>query len=142
MSLEANKSIVRRYLEEIINRGDFAVADEIIAPAYVNHSAGSGIGTGRDNYLQGLRAVRTAFPDWHVTIEEVLADGEFVTDRITIDATHTGSVNGVAPTGRRIVATLGMHMWRLVDGRLVEGWYVSDVLRDVAAALTPEQSSR
>jgi len=144
MSLEANKAVVRRYLEEIMNHSDFSVADEIIAPNYVNHSAGSsygGIGTGRDSFVQGLRAVRTAFPDWHVTIEEVLADGEFVMDRFTIDAIHSGSVNGVAPTGRRIVATLGMHMWRLADGKLVEGWYVSDALPVVFAALTPAPSS-
>lgn len=141
MSLEENKAIVRRYLDEIMNRGDFSVADEIIAPNYVNHSAGGGIGTGREQFVRGLRAVRTAFPDWHVTIEEVLADGEFAMDRFTIDATHSGSVNGVASTGRRIVATLGMHMWRLADGKLVEGWYLSDALPVVFAALTPAPSS-
>jgi predicted ester cyclase len=136
VATEANKAIVRRYLEEVINQGNFGVADEIIAPNYINHSAGGGIGSGRDGFVQGLRALLRAFPDWHVTIDELLADGEFVVDRFTIDATHTGSANGIPPTGRRI-ATMGMHMWRLADGMLVEGWYVTDALPHVFAALTP-----
>src|SRR5207247_2968008 len=98
---EANKAVVRRYLEEVINRGDFGVAEEIIASDYVNHTAGGGIGTGREGFVRRLRALRTAFPDWHVTIDELLADGEFVVDRFTIRDTHSGSANGIAPTGRR-----------------------------------------
>ena len=140
MDADANKAIVRRYLEELINQGNFAVAEEIIAPDYVNHTAGGGIGTGREGLVKGVRAVLAAFPDWHVTIEELVAEGDLVVDRFAIRATHTGSVNGVAPTGRQI-ATLGMHMWRVADGRLVEGWYVTDALPHVAAALTPPPRS-
>jgi predicted ester cyclase len=136
VSTEANKTIVRRYIDEVINQGDFGVAEQIIAPDYINHTAGGGIGTGRDGFVQGLRAMLLAFPDWHVTIDELVAEGDFVMDRFTVHATHTGSANGIAPTGQRI-ATLGMHMWRLADGRLVEGWYVTDALRHVVAALTP-----
>ena len=140
VTTEANKAIVRRYMDEVINRADFGVAEEIIAPNYINHTAGGGIGTGREGFVKGLRALLLAFPDWHATIEELLADGEFVVDRFTIRATHTGSANGIAPTGRQI-ATLGMHMWRLVDGKLVEGWYVTDALPHVFAALTPTPAS-
>jgi len=140
MATEANKAVVRRYLEEIINRGNFALAQEIIAPNYINHTAGGGIGTGREGFLGGLRALKAAFPDWTVTIEELVAEGDMVVDRFAIAATHTGSVNGIAPSGRRI-ATLGMHMWRLADGRLAEGWYVTDALPHVFAALMPTPSS-
>ena len=140
MNTEANKALVRRYLEELINQGNFVVAEEILAPDYVNHTAGGGIGTGRETFVRGIQAVRTAFPDWHVTIEEMVAEGDLVVDRFAIRATHTGAANGVAPTGR-LIATLGMHMWRVVDGRLAEGWYVTDALPHVAAALTPPPSS-
>jgi predicted ester cyclase len=140
MTTDANKAVVRRYLEEVINRGNFAVVEEIIAPDYVNHTAGGGIGSGREGFVRGLRAMKTAFPDWTVTVEELLAEGDFVVDRFAIDATHTGSVNGIAPTGRRIT-TLGMHMWRLADGKLVEGWYVTDALPHVFAALMPAPKS-
>jgi predicted ester cyclase len=141
MSAEENKDVVRRYMEEIINGADYAVAEEIIAPDYVNHTAGGGIGTGRLGFVQGLRALHTAFPDWHVTIEELIAEGDIVVDRFTIRATHSGSANGVAATGRR-VQTLGMHMWRLAGGKLVEGWYVTDALPAIVAALTPASTVR
>jgi predicted ester cyclase len=140
MSTEENKDVVRRYMEEIINGAEYAIAEEIIAPDYVNHTAGGGIGTGREGFVQGLRALHAAFPDWHVTIEELIAEGDVV-DRFTIRATHSGSANGVAASGRR-VQTLGMHMWRLAGGKLVEGWYVTDALPTIVAALTPASTAR
>jgi predicted ester cyclase len=140
MSVEENKDVVRRYLEEIINRADYAVPEEIIAPNYVNHTAGGGIGSGRANFVQGLRALNVAFPDWHVTIEEMIGEGDVVVDRFAIRATHSGSANGIAATGRRI-ETLGMHMWRVMEGKLVEGWYVTDALPQVIAALGPAPTS-
>lgn len=136
MSAERNKAVVRRYLEEFVNRGDTSIADELFAPDYINHSAGSGISTGREGMARGFSALKTAFPDWHVTIEEMVAEGDLVVDRFAISATHTGSVNGIPPSGRRIT-TLGMHMWRVVDGKLVEGWYLTDALPLVGAALVP-----
>jgi predicted ester cyclase len=85
---------------------------------------------------RSIRAVKTAFPDWHVSIDALVADGEMVVDRFTISATHTGSVNGIAPTGHKI-DTLGMHMWRVTNGKLVEGWYLTDAMPTLAAALVP-----
>src|SRR5205814_6853547 len=96
-------------------------------PAYGNRSSGGGLGLSRADFIQSLIALRTAFPDWHVTIEEMVAEGDLVVDRFRISATHTGSVNGVAASGPRI-ATLGMHMWRVTDGKLTEGWYTTDAL--------------
>src|SRR4026207_2320612 len=99
MSVEENKAVVRRYLEEIINGANYAVAEEIIAPDYVNHTAGGGIGSGRENFVRSLRALHSAFPDWHVTIEEIIGEGDVVMDRFALRATHTGSANGIEPTG-------------------------------------------
>jgi len=121
-------------MEEIINRGEMSVADEILAPGYVNRSSGGGLGLSRSDFLQSLIALRTAFPDWHVTIEEMVAEGDLVVDRFRISATHSGSVNGGPASGRRI-ASLGMHMWRVTDGKLAEGWYTTDALPQVSAAL-------
>lgn len=140
MSTEQNKTVVRRYLEEIINQGNFQVADEIFGPSYLNHSAGPGFGQTRTEFLRSIVNVKTAFPDWHVTIEEMVAEGNLVVDRFRISATHSGSVNGIAASGRRI-ETLGMHMWRVVDGKLTEGWYTTDALPHVVAALAPAMST-
>jgi len=81
MSIECNKAVVRRYLEEIINQGNFDVADEILARDYVNHSAGPGFGQARPEFLRGIIDMKTAFPDWHVTIDEMVAEGNLVVDR-------------------------------------------------------------
>jgi predicted ester cyclase len=140
MSIDHNKAIVRRYLEEIINRGNFEVVDEIFARDYVNHSAGAGFGQALAEFLPGIVNMRTAFPDWHVTIEEMVAEGNLVVDRIRISATHSGSVNGITASGRRI-ETLAMHMWRVADGKLAEGWYATDALPQVVAAVVPMQMS-
>ncbi len=136
MSIETNKALVRRYLEVMINGGDTTIADELFAPDYVNHTAGSGINTGAAGMARGVAAVKTAFPDWHVSIDAMVAEGDMVVDRFTISATHTGSVHGIAPTGQKI-DNLGMHMWRLTNGKLVEGWYLTDAMPMVAAALVP-----
>ncbi len=136
MSLETNKAVVRRYLEVMINGGDTSIAEELFAPDYVNHTAGSGISTGGEGMARSIRAVKTAFPDWHVSIDALVAEGDMVVDRFTISATHTGSVNGIAPTGQRI-DKLGMHMWRVTNGKLAEGWYLTDAMPVVAAALVP-----
>lgn len=138
MTIETNKTLVRRYLEVMINRGDTSIAAELFAPDYVNHTAGSGIGTGSAGLARSIDDVKTAFPDWHVTIDALVAEGDMVVDRFTITATHTGSVNGIAATGQQI-NKLGIHMWRVVDDNLAEGWYLTDALPMVAAALVPSQ---
>jgi predicted ester cyclase len=136
VSIEHNKAVVRRYLEDLINRGNFEVADEILAADYVNHSSGAGFGQARTEFLRSIVNMKAAFPDWHVTIEEMVGEGDLVVDRFRISATHSGSVNGIAASGRRIEA-LGMHMWRIVDGKLAEGWYTTDALPHVVAAVVP-----
>ena len=136
MSTEANKAVVRRYLEEFVSKGDTSLAAELFAPDYINHTAGSGINSGRDGMARSIAALKTAFPDWRVAIESMVAEGDQVVDRFRISATHTGSVNGIPPTGTRIDA-LGIHMWRVADGKLLEGWYLTDALPAVAAALVP-----
>jgi predicted ester cyclase len=140
MSTEENKAVVRRYLEEIINQGNVDVADEIFAPDYVNHSAGFGVGRALPEFLRGIADMKAAFPDWHVRIEEMVSEGSLVVDRFRIYATHSGSVNGIAASGRRI-ETLGMHMWRVVDGKLAEGWYTTDAMPQLVAAIVPLTSA-
>ena len=136
MSTEENKAVVRRYLDEIINQGNIGVAEEIVAQDYINHTPSGGVGSGRADFIQGLVTMLTAFPDWHVTVEEMIAEGDLVVDQFRISATHTGSVNGIPASGRPI-ATVGMHMWRVHNGKLIEGWYTHDSLHRVAAALVP-----
>jgi predicted ester cyclase len=138
MSGEEHKSIVRRYLTELINEGRFEHASEILEPEYINHTAGGGIGTGRDAYILGLKALRTAFPDWHVEVQAMIAEGDVVCDRLLVTATHTGQGAGVPPTNEPMAGDV-MHMWRIANGRLAEGWYFGtpDVMQRLFEAISP-----
>ncbi len=139
VSTEQNKAIVHRYLNELINEGNFAAPEEILEPDYLNHTAGGGIGSGRDAYVQGIRALRTAFPDWHVTVQTMIAEGDIVSDRLAVSATHTGQSVGVAPTGQAMNGEV-VHMWRVANSRLAEGWYFGSpsLMEKLFAAISPQ----
>jgi predicted ester cyclase len=67
------------------------------------------------------------FPDWHEAIEDIIAEGDKVWVRLTYTGTHTGEFRGLAPTGKKIT-TIGVMIYRLVNGKLVEGWDLSDYM--------------
>ena len=127
MSLqEDNKAVVRRWVEEFKNRGDEAASDELRSPDFVNHSAPPGAPDGPDAGKRAFRAMRAAFPDLHVTIEDQLAEGDRVVTRQTFAGTHRGEWLGVPATGRAVSWAV-IDVVRLVDGRLVDHWAVADL---------------
>ena len=126
MSTEGNKAVVRRLWEEVWNRADLAVADEIFDEAYAAHEKAS------------VPVVRAAFADSHHAVEDLIAEGDRVVTRFTWSGTHRGPFMGVPPTGRR-VAVEGIWIHRLEGGRIVEGreWGQVDwlgLLRQLGAA--------
>ncbi len=136
--MQDGKRVVTRYLEEMVNRGRFEVANEILAEDFVNHTAGGGVGSGRHGFVESLRALRTAFPDWTVSVNAMIAEGDLVSDHLSVRATHSGQAGGKPPTGEPLAGEL-MHLWRLSGGRLAEGWYFGnpDFMSRVFAALSP-----
>ena len=123
MSLEKNKAIVRRYTEAC-NKKNLALFDELVAPDYF-HSAFQL--RGREAHKQFETMIYNAFPDWHETIEDIIAEGDKVWYRIKITATHTGEYRGLAPTGKKFTMT-GVSIKRIVDGKIAESWGVYDNL--------------
>src|SRR5258708_25611993 len=102
MSLEENKSLVRRYYEEMWDRWDLSLADELIGEELtVRGSLGVAV-RGRDGFRDYMRAVRRAFPDFHNRIEELVAEGDKVVARLTYTGTHHGALFGIGPTGNRV----------------------------------------
>ena len=118
MSAEENKELVRRFVEEFWNEGNAAAADELMAEDAEIHMP-----TGELVDLDGLKgfagAFRGAFPDWHSTFEELIAEGDRVAERWTGRGTHRGELQGIAPTDRRIEVP-GSVFYRIVDGKIVE----------------------
>ncbi|HWU37535.1 MAG TPA: ester cyclase, partial [Candidatus Acidoferrum sp.] len=72
-------------------------------------------------------AVRAAFPDFHNTIEELIAEGDKVVARLTYRGTHRGHLFGIVPTGRQVVYS-GIAIFRIAGGKIVDGWVIGDTL--------------
>ncbi len=117
-SPEANKAIIRRFYEEILTKGDLAVADELCAPDYAGHFLPPTVPPGIEGLKQLLTMYRTAFPDLRFTIEDLIAQGDKVVARATTRGTNQGTFLGSAPTGKQVAVT-GIDMFRLVDGKVV-----------------------
>ena len=118
MSLDENKALVERFVAEFWSSGKVATADELMAAdatIVVNNQAVADIET-----LKAIcRSIREAFPDWHSTFEELVAEGEKVAERWTGRGTHSGEFQGIAATGRR-VAVPGTVFYRIVGGKITE----------------------
>ena len=121
MSLEANKAIVRRWFEAT-NKQNLSVYDDLVAPDFVDHTRQV---RGRENVKQFVTMVFKAFPDFHANIEDLIAEGDKVWVRVKITMTHTVEYRGIAPTGKKITET-SVSINRIVDGKIVEQWYVTD----------------
>lgn len=106
--------VIRRYFDELFNRGRLEVVDELLAPDYVNHSPGSPEQPrGREGVKQVVAALRAAFPDLHYSIDELIEGSDAVAVRTTMTGTHRGDLFGLPPTGRSItVAQITLERFR------------------------------
>jgi predicted ester cyclase len=133
MSLEKNKRIVRRMIEAF-NKRDLASLDKSIASDYFDNYHQS---RGLEEYKKFLTMLLKAFPDWHEDIVDIVAEGEKVWYRFRATATHTSEYHGylpstgkkitLAPTGEKITVE-GIVIYRIVNGKIAEGWEVSNLL--------------
>jgi predicted ester cyclase len=115
MSTEQNKEIVRRFVTEALSGRNLGLADELLAPNYVNRLTGADLAAFK-GFLTGMS---TALSDVRLEIDDLVAEGDSVVARWTMEATHTGSLMGETPTGKR-VSSRGLTYYRLVNGQIVE----------------------
>jgi steroid delta-isomerase-like uncharacterized protein len=125
MSLEANKALVRRQFEELINRKNLSVINSDMAADFVDHEAGPGLDPGLAGVRQWITGMHQACPDLRVTIEDMIAEGDRVVVRNTWRGTHTGPLLGIPPTGRAFELT-GIVIWRIASGQICERWATLD----------------
>jgi steroid delta-isomerase-like uncharacterized protein len=125
---DENKDISRRADEELFNRGNLSIADELFASNFVYHDPVSHEEwRGPESVKSYATMLRVAFPDLHQTIEEQIAEGDKVAYRWTARGTHQGEFMGIAPTGNRVEMT-GISIARLIDGKIEEIWENYDAL--------------
>ena len=122
MSLEENKAVVRKAIEAI-NKQDLSLLDDLVAPNYFDHT----IKQGQEWIKQYIAMLYKGFPDYHGTIEDIIAEGDKVWARVTYAGTHTGEYLGFAPSGKKISYS-SVTIKRIVNGKMVEGWTVSDMM--------------
>ena len=127
MSKEQNKVTERRMVAEALNKGNLTTVDECLTPDFVYHAPGGVEVKGPDGYKQFIAGLRTAYPDIHVKIENILAEGDTVATRTTCTFTFTGQTGTVAPTGKQVSMT-GTILDRFEGNRLAETWEFYDRL--------------
>ncbi len=125
MDVEANKALVRKYIE-LWDTGNLALADEVLAPDFVDHLHPE-LAPGPESVKQEVAIFRAAFPDANITVEQVIGEGDTVAFRFVLRGTHAGSFAGLPPTGKEVVMT-GMDFVRIADGKVVELWSSQDTL--------------
>jgi steroid delta-isomerase-like uncharacterized protein len=118
---EENKTIARRFNEEVWGRGDEAALEELLDPDFVDHDALPGQSPDREGHRQILAAFRSALPDLKVTTEDVVVEGDKVVSRWTARGTHQGDLMGIAPTGNGVTIK-GIDVLRVAEGRIAERW--------------------
>jgi steroid delta-isomerase-like uncharacterized protein len=127
MATEENKTIVRRFLEEVWNREDLDILDEVIADTYIGHDPSFPTGEiGGRGALKGVLAgIRAGMPDAHVQLHDVMGEGDRTVVRMTVTGTHTGDLFGLPATGRQL-SVESFLLSRLHGGRIVEEWALRD----------------
>ena len=123
MSVEENKAIARRFNDELWNKCNLDIIDELMADNIVLHPKTRS----RDDFKQGASEAIANWPERTMTIEQIVAEGDIVVLRWTIVFTHVNEVWGIAPTGKKLKWT-GISMYRIVDGKLAEDWARTDDL--------------
>jgi predicted ester cyclase len=125
MTTAGNEAIYRRIIEEGFNEGDLAVADELVGPNAIEHQRGAG--DGPEGLKRTIKILRSAFPDFIITIDEVVAVGDKVWARQHGGGTNLGTFAGRPPTGRKAFTDV-IDICRFEDGKMVEHWGVPDQL--------------
>src|ERR687890_510100 len=125
---EVNKAIFRRYAEEVGNQHNFEIVDEIFERYIAHQPDGSTLVRGPEDVKRFQGEFHSAFSDFHISIEEQIAEGDKVVSHYTIRGIHQGEFRGMAPTGKEI-ALKGVTTFRFSDeGKVVETWDSYDQL--------------
>ncbi|MEV6851901.1 ester cyclase [Actinoplanes sp. NPDC051411] len=128
MPVQDGSELVRYVVENIVNTGQLVSVPEYLTPDYSLHKTGLSVPAGPEAFKMAVRQWRSAFPDYHLTVEATIAEGDLVACRYIATGTHRGSLMGMPASGRGF-AVHGTDVHRLVDGRIAESWLADDIAR-------------
>ena len=129
MSTEAQKAVVRRFVEEMLNGQNLAVAEELFTADFVDHDADDPAGrlSGIDGARAEVGAFLSAFPDMRVTTDQIVAEGDTVVYRGQVSGTHSGDFFGIPATGKQFSVWV-WQTFRLEGNKIAEAWLHIDRL--------------
>jgi predicted ester cyclase len=125
--VEENKAVIRRFVEEVQNRRDWDVYDELNDPSFVNHSSPPGVPNDREGGKAFLGGFLNAFPDAKFTIDDMIAEGEQVVTKKTFTGTHKADFFGIPATWNPVTLQF-VDIMRVREGRITEHWLSMDQL--------------
>ena len=139
---EENKTILRRWIEEVWHEGNVDAVEEFVTDTYVRHDPNVPEVRGPEAEKQLMDMYLSAFPDLRFTIEDMVAEGDKVVVRYSIRGTHKGELLGIPPTDKQVTLT-STETYRLVEGKIDEQWVNMDTLgmmQQLGAIPAPGQS--
>jgi steroid delta-isomerase-like uncharacterized protein len=137
-----HKAVVRRFYEDVLNRGDIVALEELAVEDYLENDMLPGQGTGLAGLRDRVTMLKTAL-DSQFTIEDVIAEGDKVAVRWTNSGTHVGNFAGIPATGKTFTIA-GVDIHRMRDGKMAEHWHVVDqltMLQQLGIIPAPEPAS-
>jgi len=130
-AVKGNKDVVRRYVEEVVNRRRTDLIQQLVADDYVFHCPDGDL-YGRQGALLNATEIHIAFPDAHMDITELISEGDIVARRFVLRGTHLDSFLGLEPSDDE-VAIPGLGVDRIVNGRIAETWIAFNLIAQVDA---------
>ena len=137
--LQTNKAIAREYVQRVFNEHNPALAEKYCTPDVKWHGGTLGTMDGIQNLTGLLVGFIAAFPDLHATEYDIIAEGDKVAVRFVVEATHTGNLVGIEPTGKK-VRWDAVDVYHIKDGKIVEEWAADDmaaIMHQVGAVKLP-----
>jgi predicted ester cyclase len=139
---DANRAVVRRWIETFNNPYTPQTEVDVLAPGYIAHAPGLPSPLDLEAWTQFTASFVEAFPDLRLTVENIFSGGNMVAARVAFRGTHRGEFQGIPPTGKE-VAFSSIEIDRMVDGKVAEHWFEMDLLGlmgQLGAIPEPEQS--
>lgn len=124
---DANKKVFYRTVNDFWNQRNVAVIDELYATDYLGHDPSGLHGATLEEMKQSAAGLFTAFPDFHLILDDEIAEGDKIAKRWTVTGTQKGEFMGIPPTGNHVTIT-GISFYRFADGKVVETWWSQDAL--------------
>ena len=125
-TLDQNKALVRRFIDQVFLKGDLGAVDELLADDFVPHTWGN-VGGGTDELKAAIERVSAGLSEPSMTIDDMIAEDDKVAVRLTSHATQTGEFMGMPPSGNSYTID-EIHIFRLREGKVVEHWHQADFM--------------